>query len=507
MRNLTIFFLILFSVMLFIGLSSIKAHSEPESQQDLSRTDAVQKVEESGGNQEESAIEKESEELGKKLPLWSGIPFVGILLTIALFPLVIPHIWHRHFPKITFAWSIVVAVPLLIAYGNVGFYKICHIFLIDYIPFIILLWSLFTVTGGILVRANLKATPLVNTLLIAIGTLIASWIGTTGASVLLIRPLLKVNANRTHKVHTIIIFIFLVSNIGGCLTPLGDPPLFLGFLHGVTFFWTMKLIPHFCFIAVLLLIIFFIMDSYYFKKESNPHIIQETKGSKIEVLGLYNFIFLGGVVVAVLVSGMLNLGYATILGVPIEFQSIGRDMFLIIMGLLSLYYTPKKIRKENDFSWFPIKEVAILFAGIFMTIIPVLAILRAGEEGAFAFLIKIVREPAHYFWIAGGLSSFLDNAPTYLTFFNTALGRFFPGVAEATAIKTLMVQKAIYLEAISAGAVFMGANSYIGNAPNFMVKSISEEAGVNMPSFFGYILKYSLPILIPIFILTTLIFF
>jgi len=456
---------------------------------------------------EKSAVAEKAEELGKDLPIWSGIPFVGILLSISLFPLFLPHFWHNHFPKISAAWSLALAIPFLFAYGEVAFYEICHIYFADYIPFIILLWSLFTISGGILFRANLKATPFVNTTFILVGTILASWVGTTGASMLLIRPLLKINAKRKNKVYIIIFFIFLVSNIGGSLTPLGDPPLFLGFLHSVPFFWTMNLLPHMGLLSALLLIIFFFLDRHYYKKEIDEDREPEKIKAKVEIRGLYNFLFLGGVVGAVLMSGIWHAGEVTILGVHRPIQDLIRDLILTLMGLLSLYYTPKKIRVENEFTWFPIKEVAYLFAGIFMTIVPVLSILKAGEEGSLGFLIKSVKEPVHYFWVTGILSSFLDNAPTYLTFFNSALGRFFPGVPEAAAVKTLITQKKIYLEAISTGAVFMGANTYIGNAPNFMVKSIAEESGIRMPSFFGYIAKYTLPILVPLFILISLVFF
>jgi Na+/H+ antiporter NhaD/arsenite permease-like protein len=358
-----------------------------------------------------------------------------------------------------------------------------------------------------------------NTAMLAIGTLIASWVGTTGASMLLIRPVLRMNRPRRSKVHVIIFFIFLVSNMGGSLTPLGDPPLFLGFLHGVPFFWTFNLLPEFLTIFAIVLGIFFIFDTIMYRREQpatreavthgNAKLIHVNPGptaKKIRIHGLYNLFFLAGIIGGVLFSGLVKLGEFNILGVELAVQDELRDLFLIGMGLLSLKFTPKAIREGNGFTWGPIQEVAILFAGIFMTIIPMLAMLRAGSEGAMGFIIGAVREPWQYFWASGSVSSFLDNAPTYLTFLNTALGRFYPGQPEVEAVHALIAENAIYLVAISCGAVFMGANTYIGNAPNFMVKSIAEESGIKMPSFFGYML-YSLLILIPSFIVVTFIFF
>lgn len=444
------------------------------------------------------------EELGTLLPLWSAIPFAGILLSIAIFPLIAPEFWHHHFPKISAFWAVIVAIPLLIAYKGMAVHEILHIYISDYIPFIILLWSLYTVAGGILLRGTLRGTPIINTLMLIFGTAIASWIGTTGAAMVLIRPFLRANNYRKYRTYQIIFFIFLICNIGGSLTPLGDPPLFLGFLHGVPFFWTFKILPHFLLASAILIALFFVVDLYFYKKEKN---VQPEDKEKLKIEGLHNLIFLAGIVGAVLFSGLVHLGHIKILGIERETSSVIRDIVLIIMGILSLRTTSWEIRRGNDFTWFPIKEVAYLFAGIFMTMIPPIAILRAGEHGALGWFIESIKEPAHYFWATGILSSFLDNAPTYLTFLNTALGRFFAGMPEKEAIHMLIAHKSLYLEAISAGAVFFGANTYIGNAPNFMVRSIAEEAGVPMPSFFGYIIKYSLPILIPVFAIVTLIFF
>jgi len=426
--------------------------------------------------------------LGALLPLWSGIPFAGILLSIALFPLLAPHFWHHHFGKVSAFWALLFAIPFFIAYGHAALHEIFHIYLIDYIPFIILLWSLFTVAGGILVEGSLKGKPITNLVMLVIGTILASWIGTTGASMVLIRPILRANANRKNKVHIVIFFIFLVSNIGGSLTPLGDPPLFLGFLHGVPFFWTFNLIVEMGFVVAVLLGVFFIIDTLLYRRDlKDGNISEDTREyAPLRIRGAHNFIFLLGVVGGVLMSGLVHLGSVMVLGVHMEIQNILRDLILIFMGLLSLKTTSKEIREGNEFTWFPIKEVAYLFAGIFMCIIPALAMLRAGEEGQLAFIIDAVKEPAHYFWITGALSSFLDNAPTYLTFLNTALGNFFASMPEREAVARLIAEQGIFLKAISTGAVFMGANTYIGNAPNFMVRSIAEEQGLRMPSFFGY---------------------
>ncbi|MCE5212185.1 MAG: sodium:proton antiporter [Deltaproteobacteria bacterium] len=440
------------------------------------------------------------------MPLWWILPFAGILLSIALMPLFLPHFWHHHFPKVSAFWALVLAIPFMYYFRDVAVYEIAHIFMIDYIPFIILLWALYTVSGGIYIQGTLKGTPAVNTLILLVGTFLASVIGTTGASILLIRPILRSNAWRVHKAHTVVFFIFLVSNIGGALTPLGDPPLFLGFLHGVPFFWTMHILPEMAFASAVLLALYFILDSYYYKKEIKTD-APDAAPEPIKIEGSCNFIFMAVILAAVLFSGTVKLGEVDIAGIHQTIENLIKDAVLILMGILSLVLTRKEVRQGNDFSWAPILEVAYLFAGIFITIIPALAILKAGEQGALAWLVKSVNTPTHYFWATGILSSFLDNAPTYLTFFNSALAKFYPGVPEAGAVAGLIVENIPHLAAISAGAVFMGANTYIGNAPNFMMKSIAEEAGVKMPSFFGYMFKYSIPILVVLFIVITFIFF
>jgi Na+/H+ antiporter NhaD/arsenite permease-like protein len=446
-------------------------------------------------------------DLGPVLPLWSCLPFACMLLSIALFPLLAPEFWHHHFGKVSAFWAAAMAGPFLYAYKGTALYEIIHILLADYVPFIILLWSLYTVSGGILLKGSLRGTPVVNVIILTLGTLLASWMGTTGAAMLLIRPFLRANNYRKNRTFMVVFFIFLVANIGGSLTPLGDPPLFLGFLHGVSFFWTFKIMPHMLTLVGLLLVVYFFLDLYYFRKETGRVPADEADKAPLRLVGIHNFIFLAGIIGAVLMSGIVDWGQINVLGVHRGVQDWVRDGLLVVMGILSMATTRVEIREDNDFTWFPILEVAYLFVGIFITMIPCLLILKAGANGQLAFLINAVKAPVHYFWVTGALSGFLDNAPTYLTFFNTALGSHYPGMAEAQAVPLLMTDNALYLKAISAGAVFFGACSYIGNAPNFMVRSISEEAGTPMPSFFGYILKYTVIFLLPTFAVVSFIFF
>jgi Na+/H+ antiporter NhaD/arsenite permease-like protein len=343
--------------------------------------------------------------------------------------------------------------------------------------------------------------------MLLIGTALASWMGTTGAAMLLIRPFLRANAHRSNRTFMVVFFIFTVANIGGSLTPLGDPPLFLGFLRGVPFFWTFNLFPSMLVTVIILFFIYFIIDTYYYRKENYGAPADDGTSEPIGLEGKRNFIFLAGIIGAVLMSGIVKWGDVSILGIHRTLQDVLRDVLLVVMGMFSLAFTKRRIREDNNFTWFPIKEVAILFIGIFLTMVPCLKILQAGVDGKLSFIIAGVREPLHYFWITGTLSAFLDNAPTYLTFLSSAIGRFYPGIQEVEAITLLLKDKAIYVLAISTGAVFFGAVTYIGNAPNFMVRSIAEESGTPMPSFFGYMLKYSIPILVPIFILVTYVFF
>ncbi len=455
-------------------------------------------------------------DLGSRLPLWSCLPFAFMLLSIALWPLIAPQFWHHYFGRISVFWALSLAVPFTIAYSTDAVYEIVHILLADYVPFIILLWALYTVSGGILLRGTLQGTPLTNVIMLAIGTGLASMMGTTGAAMLMIRPFLRANQNRRSKTFMVVFFIFLVANIGGSLTPLGDPPLFLGFLHGVSFFWTFNIFPQMICITLFLLIIYFGLDSYFYRAEVKAAAaLRRGPGAAaageeripLSLDGKHNFLFLLGIIGAVLFSGLVDWGALNTFGVHRGVQDWIRDLLLVGLGILSLITTSAGIRQDNNFSWFPMQEVAYLFIGIFITMVPCLLILKAGSEGALSFIVNGISEPAHYFWVTGALSGFLDNAPTYLTFFNTALGRFFSGMSEAQAVELLMADKSIYLQAISTGAVFFGACSYIGNAPNFMVRSISEEAGTPMPSFFGYILKYTLVFLIPGFVMITWLFF
>ena len=455
---------------------------------------------------------------GKGLPLQWVVPFVGILLSIAIFPLVAEHFWHHNFGKISLFWALLLIVPLLIFHGiETTIYEVLHVALLEYVPFIILLLALFTISGGVQLKGTLVGTPILNTIIIFIGTALASWMGTTGAAMLLIRPLIRANQHRKNKVHIIVFFIFLVANIGGSLTPLGDPPLFLGFLKGVDFFWTTSaMFLPMLFMVVSLLLIFFGLDTYFYKKEP-PYEPDKIENEKLSIEGSLNLLLLAGVVGGVLFSGFgkelfeyidKDSGQTFIKGISIyhvnvQYQNIIRDLLLLGLTYASWTLTPKRIREANEYTWFPIEEVGKLFAGIFVTIIPAIAILKVGIEGQLDFIIELVKNSDNpnfmYFWLTGILSSFLDNAPTYLVFFETAGGNPVELMDVNLKYKTLL--------AISMGAVFMGANSYIGNAPNFMVKSIAESSDIKMPSFFGYIVKWSLPILFPLFAIVSWIFF
>lgn len=439
--------------------------------------------------------------------LW-GIPFAALLLSIALGPIFAPKFWHHHFGKITAVWGMVFLVPFAIVFGPwLALGVSVHALIAEYIPFVILLSALYVISGGIHIRGSLRGTPILNTSILAIGAALASFMGTTGASMLLIRPLIRANIDRKYQTHIVVFFIFIVSNIGGSLTPLGDPPLFLGFLKGVEFSWTFyHLWQQMLFLVIILLAIFFLVDTYLYQREEKHGLPKKTiQAAHIPLAfeGKWNFVLLAAAIGFVLMSGLwrTHAGW-DIMGTHLGAPAAVRDLGLLLLLLLSLKITPKDIYASNQFSWEPIKEVAKLFAGIFLTIIPVIAMLQAGAHGPFAPLIAAVTlpdgepEPAMYFWVTGILSSFLDNAPTYLVFFNTA-----GGDAQA-----LMTGLAPTLTAISAGAVFMGANSYIGNAPNLMVKAIAEDRGVKMPSFFGYLL-WSFGILMPLFLALSWIFY
>ncbi|MBF6630981.1 MAG: sodium:proton antiporter [Comamonas sp.] len=444
---------------------------------------------------------------GARLSLWWAAPFAGLLLSIALLPLLAANFWHHHFGKVTAAWSLAFFVPLLLTHGaGTAVASLVHAMLAEYVPFVILLTALYVVAGGIYIRGSLTGTPLLNTAILAIGAVLASLMGTTGASMLLIRPLIRANAHRSRVVHIVVFFIFIVSNAGGSLTPLGDPPLFLGFLKGVDFSWTLVHIwPQALFLIGVLLALFFVLDSWILKHDDNrlPAPVSDATRAAIGFDGKVNFALLAVVVGLVLMSGMWKSDVVfNIAGTEVGLPGMVRDVGLIAVALVSLAITPKLVHSNNQFGWGPMQEVAKLFAGIFLTIIPVIAMLKAGVDGPFASIVRAVTNPdgtpntTMYFWATGVLSSFLDNAPTYLVFFNTAGGD--PAV--------LMTALAPTLVAISAGAVFMGANSYIGNAPNMMVKAIAEDRGVRMPSFFGYML-WSVGILVPLFVMMTFIWF
>jgi Na+/H+ antiporter NhaD/arsenite permease-like protein len=438
-------------------------------------------------------------------PVWA-VPFAGLLLSIALLPLLAPKLWHHHYGKITAAWAIAFLAPFSAIHGlQLATFEFLHVMLLDYVPFIVLLFALYTISGGVFIGGDIRGTPLTNTGLLAGGTLIASVAGTTGASMLLIRPLLRANDDRSYNVHVVVFFIFLVSNIGGALTPLGDPPLYLGFLKGVDFFWpTVHLLEKTVIVVVILLAVFMMIDTYIYARDRRRRVDPTpVTHPQIKMSGWRNVLLLGAVVGVILGSAMWKTDAAIdVYGVHVDYPNIARVIALLGLAALSLWLTPKAYREGNAFTWGPIAEVAKLFAGIFVTIVPVIAMLKAGEAGAFAPVLALVTNPdgspnnAMYFWLTGGLSSFLDNAPTYLVFFNAAGGD----------PQQLMGPLAATLAAISAGAVFMGANTYIGNAPNFMVKAIAEEAGVKMPSFFGYML-WSIAFLLPCFGLITLLYF
>ncbi len=431
-------------------------------------------------------------------------PFILLLLAIALLPLFFPKFWEHNKNK---------AIISLILGAPIGFYFLLHDrttllhTMLDYVAFISLLASLFIISGGIYIRGSLAGLPIVNTGILAIGAILANLIGTTGASMFLIRPLIKANKGRIYNRHIIIFFIFIVSNIGGLLTPLGDPPLYLGFLKGVPFDWTLRLFPMWITAVGALLVIFNLVDQYFFNKED-----LETKGSLIEdrvhqsepigIDGAHNFLFLIVIVLIIVTSGYLVF--------PESKRSFGEEMGgiiskafqVILMGIIALISylaTKKSTREKNFFTFNPIIEVALLFAGIFLAMIPALLILEAqGSKMG-------VSQPWQFFWASGGLSSFLDNAPTYLTYTSLASGLMLTS-HENLNLLAVHPQGMLLLAAISCGAVFMGANTYIGNGPNFMVKAIAEEAGIKMPSFFGY-MKWSIAVLVPLFLVITFLFF
>ena len=443
---------------------------------------------------------------GETMSLVWALPFAGILLSIASGPLLFHRFWEHHYGKIALFWALLLVIPLAMAFGFPAMLTaVLHAVLLEYLSFIILLFGLFTISGGILVAGNIHGTPLTNAAILAVGALLASVVGTTGASMILIRPIIRANDNRPFNAHVVIFFIFLVSNIGGSLTPLGDPPLFVGFLRGVDFFWTTQhLWMQMLLVGGIVLAAFLAIDvALHVREEGMPKIKDPTPDSKVRIRGLVNVPLLLGVIAAILISAAWKPGVVfDIGGVHVELQNIVRDAIILVLAAISLKATRREYRAANGFSWGPIAEVAKLFAAIFICIIPVIAILKAGMNGAMSPMVELVTRPdgSHnelaYFWMSGILSSFLDNAPTYLVFFELAGGD----------PQQLMTSYAATLAAISSGAVFMGANTYIGNAPNFMVYAIARERGVRMPSFFGYML-WSGMVLIPTFAIAGFIFF
>lgn len=437
----------------------------------------------------------------ENLTIWWILPFCGMLGSIAFLPLLATHFWEAHYGKVTLTWSVITVGCLLAFFGlSLTQTEVLGTLFHHYVPFIIMIGALYTISGGIRIDVDTSATPAVNTALLAIGTLLAGLIGTTGASMLLIRPLLHVNRERHYRVHQMVFFIFLVANIGGALTPLGDPPLFLGFLNGISFFWPTQYLtlPMVCMI-VPLLIIFYGVDTYFASREK---VAFHDVRVRLTIQGKRNgFLFLG-VIGFVLLSGLWDSGHeVTVAGIHLELQNVIRDGGLILLAAISWFLTPSEIHKENRFAWGPLQEVSKLFFGIFITVIPVLAILHVGTQGAMAPLIELVDQGgqpnnAMYFWLSGLLSSFLDNAPTYLVFFNIGGGD--PAQLMTTLSQTLM--------AISLGSVFMGAMTYIGNTPNFMIKTIAEDHDIEMPHFFAYML-WSIGILLPLFVLLSWGFF
>ncbi|HEV3143202.1 MAG TPA: sodium:proton antiporter [Gemmataceae bacterium] len=432
-----------------------------------------------------------------KLPVWSIVPFVLLLLCIASLPLVAEHFWHNDRNKAVIVLCLAIPVILYLGYmqlstGEHTLYPLVHE-LGKYSSFIIMLGSLYAVAGGIVVRGDLKATPFNNAVILGLGALLANLIGTTGASVLLIRPYLRINALRKLKLHLPVFFIFLVSNLGGCLTPLGDPPLFMGYLNGVPFQWTLTLWPQWLLVNGLVLAVFVVWDTISLRREAPSATIESDRPAPLRIDGKFNLFLLAGIMLAVVIE--TDWIPQRLTGV---WEIFGGELLMLIMAFLSLRLTPKALREANGFNWRPITEVAILFAGIFVTMVPALQLLEVHGR-SFG-----LTEPWQFFWVTGLLSAGLDNAPTYLAFatlsagsddFNVLVENLAPGLNGPRV-----------LQAISCGAVFMGALSYIGNGPNFMVKAISEQAGYRLPSFFGYTL-YASAILIPIYILVTVIFF
>lgn len=420
------------------------------------------------------------------------IPFVLMLLSIAIGPVVAGHWWEKNINKLIVA--LVLGIPTAIILVTQGFgHELQHQVVFDYIPFVLLLGGLFTVTGGIRLSGDIRATPGVNTLFLGIGAILASLMGTTGAAMLLIRPVLETNKQRKHTVHTVLFFIAIVANAGGLLTPLGDPPLFLLYLRGAPFTWFLKLAPEALIIDLVLLSTYYIIDRINYAKESVKDIARDvTEVKPLRLEGSVNFIWLLGIVASV---AFINEQYIEVIKTGSPYWKFLREGAIILMMILSLITTKKKVREANRFTWDPILEVAFLFIGIFITMTPALIFLQ--EHAANMGL----HSPLHFFFATGALSGFLDNAPTALAFHSVASG--LPQIADAPYVAGI---PEILLKAISMGAVLFGSMTYIGNGPNFMVKAIAEAEGIKMPSFFAYMYKFSLIILLPLFAIIGILF-
>lgn len=447
--------------------------------------------------------------IGDQLSLLWSIPFVGMILSIALLPLLFPALWYENYGKITLVWVSLLLLPLTLIFGvGMSAHLVIESLLTEFIPFVLLLLVLYTASSGIHFTSTFQASPKVNLLILSIGTLLASLMGTTGAAMLLIRPLLEANKKRRYKAHVIIFFIYLVGNVGGALTPLGDPPLFLGFINGIDFFWTFKyMLGPYLMTAGILLFLLFLLDSYLFTKEFTPPPI-EAHRFQLTIEGWHNIFIILGVLGGIVISGFWQSKYSlTLLYTSLPLEDLMRNGLFLFLAILSFYSTKKIIHQKNHFNWYPLIEVSKLFLGIFITIIPVILILQAGEKGALHAIVNVTHTPqgepinSTYFWIIASLSAFLDNAPTYLVFFNMAGS----GSGELEVADYLMNQIPQTLLAISIGTIFTGPLTYIANAPNLLIKTIAEQEGVVMPSFFSYFYQ-ALIIFIPIYVLLIFVF-
>jgi Na+/H+ antiporter NhaD/arsenite permease-like protein len=436
--------------------------------------------------------------------LWS-LPFIGLLLTIATGPILFPRIWSRHYGKIAASWSALTVVAIALAFGApTALDAFLRAMLLDYMSFIALLFSLYVVAGGIVVTGNLHGTPVGNTGMLLLGTVLASLVGTTGAAMIAVRPLIRANLHRKHNAHVLVFAIFLIANVGGALTPLGNPPLFVGFLHGVDFFWPPQhLFSAASLVVVMVLAIFAAVDFWYHAREHHDVVSRPKKEvTVVRIQGVVNIYLLGCIIAAILLSAAWKPDFViAVRGITLESQNLARDAIIVVLALVSLKLTPAEHREANGFTWEPIREVAKLFAAIFVCIIPMLAMLSAGPRGAFAWMLALTSSggTTHnlaYFWFSGILSSFLDNAPTYLMFFELAGGD----------ARELMGPLAGTLAAISLGASSMGAMTYIGNAPNLMIYAIGVERGIAMPSFFAF-MAWSSAVLLPVFAIVGWVYF